>query len=109
MTKTQTILQGQGEVLLKGLGITASSEPQQQKIIDALIEHLHQLVVETVIVNLPEDRVDEFEAALEKPDELYDTVMKLTAQIPNIDEKIEKAIENELEIIAAAKHQLDAK
>ena len=108
MTKVQTILQGNAKTLLEGLGITAASEEERAKIVEALISHLDQVIIETIIVNLPEDKADEFEAALEaEPDKLYDTVIRLTAQIPYIDERLERAIDRELETIASAKQYLD--
>lgn len=101
MTKTQSILSRDSEAILGELGIKNLNDKDAAEVLDALLDHFHKVIIETVILNLSEREIEKFKSALLGKN-LEEEIMAITAGIPGLAQKIEAAVENEITILRAA-------
>jgi hypothetical protein len=109
LTKTQQILSNDVDALFVELGLTSLSEEEKLDSMEDLIEHFNQIIIETVIINLNDNQLKEFRAAMDEEDEysVQEKIIDITSRVPGLAEKIEQAVEHELTVLKAAKLVLD--
>ncbi|MBI4087721.1 MAG: hypothetical protein HY434_02745 [Candidatus Liptonbacteria bacterium] len=103
MTKTNLIFSRDTEFLLKELGIGDLPDKDKKEVLDALFDHFNKVIIETAILNLDDEGVKKFKAAL-RGRHAEDEIASLCAGVPGLAEKIEEAVENEFQLIKAAKN-----
>jgi len=79
---------------------------QQREIVEMVDSHLQKVILETVISELDGKQFKEFEKSLEDSATMEDQVALLAADIPDLQHKIEAAVEREIEIIKAARKNI---
>ncbi|KKS82657.1 MAG: hypothetical protein UV58_C0007G0006 [Candidatus Wolfebacteria bacterium GW2011_GWC1_43_10] len=102
MAKTQIILDKNPEIILEELGIKNLSPEEEKEVINTVLEHFNKVIIETVILNLDDNQVDRFKAALER-NNFEEEITKITAAVPGLADKIEKAVEDEFALLKKAK------
>jgi len=107
MNKTKSILEKDGQAILGAIGAKDLPEKDKSEVVDAVLDHMNKVVIETVILNLDEKQVEEFGAAVKKRD-FEEEVTRICAQIPGLAQKIESAIEREFLVLRAAKEKMGA-
>lgn len=105
MKKTDLIFSSDAEALFRELGLKDLSEKDKKELLDALLDHFNKVIIETAILNLDEEGVRKFRSALGSR-RLEEEVASLCASIPGLADKIEEAVENEFQIIKAAKEKV---
>jgi len=89
-----------------GIQVEGMSMLQQREIVEMVDSHLQKVILETVISELDGKQFKEFEKSLEDSATMEDQVALLAADIPDLQHKIEAAVEREIEIIKAARKNI---
>src|SRR5437763_990957 len=89
--------------LLQTLGLNNLSEADKGEVSARLGEHFNQLIIDTVICSLPDDRVEEFERILNlPPEEQGDKIANICSAIPGLWDRLQSAVDLEVESLKIA-------
>ncbi|MDO8537013.1 MAG: hypothetical protein Q7R94_02090 [bacterium] len=102
MTKTQSILDRDSEIILGELGLGNMPEKDRGEVIEALLDHFNKVIIETAVSSLNDKNLEEFKAALGSSD-FEEKIVAIMARVPGLAEKIEEAVNNEFLVLRAAK------
>jgi len=73
----------------------------------ALVDHFNKVIIETMILNLSDDQLKEFEKVVkENPQELEQKVAEMAANVPGLMGEIEKAVQEEILALKLAKESI---
>ena len=100
--KTELIFSADAEALFKELGLTDLREEEKKEVLVVLLDHFNKVILESTILNLYAEDVEKFRSAL-KSNKLEEEITSLSASVPGLAGKIEEAVENEFQVIKAAK------
>lgn len=96
------------DVLLKELGIGDMPEEDKEEVLSTLMAYMQNVIFETVVSNLSDEQLREFKESVDKqPEDLEEKIMKITANVPGLSEKIEQAVASELASFKAARAHLN--
>lgn len=98
MNKTQDILKKNSEVILEELGIKNLSPEDKTEVLKKLESHFNDVIIEAVVSSLNDRQIEEFRSALGK-ENFEEEITKITASVPGLAEKIEKAVESEFAVL----------
>lgn len=105
MAKT-LLLQNLNQIL-NDLNVKGLDDREKQEVANQLIEHFNRLIMETIVANLNDQQIAEFNQALdESDDKMQEKITAITAQVPGLAKKIETAVENEVALLKAAKQKV---
>lgn len=94
------------ETLLNELGFGQASAQEKQEMLDQLTEHFGKVVIEAVISGLNERQLRDFKEALDDREHLEERITAITAQVPGLKERIERAVADEIATIKAGRAAL---
>ena len=90
------------------IGVGEMPEADKEEATVELVNHFSNVIMETILTNLNEQQVSEFKAALELESAARDEkIAEITSLVPDLSDKIEEAVQRELEVIKAARAELN--
>ncbi|MFA6136361.1 MAG: hypothetical protein WC705_03350 [Candidatus Paceibacterota bacterium] len=102
MNKTQDVLDKNSKIIIEELGIKGLSPEDEKETVDAVLDHFNKIIIETVILSLNEEQVAQFKTALGQSN-FEEEITKITAQVPGLADKIERAVNDEFILLKKAK------
>ncbi len=96
--------------VLSELNLNGLSEDERFEVMANLMDHFNGIIIQTVMANLNDEQLAEFNAILEKDEseEREEEIAQLVARIPGVDMKIEEALQNEIDTLKASKAIIDS-
>ena len=108
MDALQKLLGPDFDTVLAELGIMNVPEADREEVVTGLVNHFSDIMMETVVVNLNNEQLDEFKAALAlEPDARDEKIAQITALVPGLAQKIESSVMDEIAVLKAARAQLN--
>jgi len=98
MNKTQDILEKNSKVILEELGVKNLSPEEEKEVLGAVMDHFYKVILEEVILSLSDEQIEKFKASLGK-ENFEEEITKITASVPGLADKIERAVENEFAVL----------
>lgn len=89
----------QEQFIISELGLTSLPLEEQQEITTAIRSHMQDVLIETTILNLADDDVIKLKSELNSPEFSEDAIMRITAGVPNLREKMQTALTTEWDVI----------
>lgn len=90
------------------IGVGDMPEADREEATVELVNHFSNVIMETIITSLNETQVEEFKQALTlDPEKRDEKITELTSLVPDLSDKIEEAVQRELEVIKAARAELN--
>ena len=93
------------DAVLSALGAENLSETEKASIMEQMLGHFSNIIIDTAVAELNDEQIKEFQTALGQPD-AEEAIAKITAQVPGLYQKIESAVEQEFLSLRAAKNNL---
>jgi hypothetical protein len=87
----------QNEAMKKALGIEHMPEAEQKEILGKVNKRLESVVLDVIVANLSDEEAKTMREALASGVNIEDEVATITAAVPSLAEKIEKAVQDEIE------------
>lgn len=110
MKLTQTLYNQDLDALLSEIGVKGLLEPEKSEVAAKMLEHFDRLILETVVDNLSDEQIAEFNQALDLVSpQMEQKIIAITSRVPGLAQKIESAVQQEIIVLKGAKSQLDAK
>lgn len=110
MNLTQKVFKQDIDALLNEIGVKDLPESEKAEVIAKMLEHFDKLILETVVENLSDEQIGEFNQALDLASPgMEQEIIAITARVPGLAQKIEAAVRQEIIVLKSAKSQLDAK
>ncbi len=97
----------EAENLLEFLGLDHLPEEQKVQVLDGLMSHLSEIIIENLSDNLSEEQAEDLQRALSKnPTQAQQRIQEISSRIPGLYFRIQVAIRDELEILKASYEQV---
>lgn len=98
----EKFLEQRKDEFLKDFGVNFEnlSENDKDEIVSNMMDHLHKVIIETVIVNLSPEQLAELKQVIDLDGpEMEEKIGELTSVVPGLAEKIESAVSHELTVL----------
>lgn len=99
------ILNSDADAVLSALGAENLPEAEKAAIMEQMLGHFSNIILDTAAAELNDEQIKEFQAALGRPG-AEEAIAKITAHVPGLYQKIESAVEQEFFALRAAKNNL---
>jgi hypothetical protein len=98
----EKFLEQRKDEFLKDFGVNFEnlSDNDKDEIVSSMMEHLHKVIIETVIVNLSSEQLGELKNIIDLDGpEMESKIGELTSVVTGLAEKIESAVNHELNVL----------
>ncbi len=101
MDQNQNNLIPSSEELLAYFDLKDLPEDQKEQVVQGMMQHFSDIMVETMISSLTDAQAAELDQAMADPASAMDKVQDIASRVPGLHAKIQAAIARELEVLKA--------
>lgn len=94
------------DYIIEELGLENIPEEQKAQITESIRSHMEDVIIDTTLDNLSPDQIENMKKELSKDDFDENTVMRISAGIPLLQEKIQTALNAEWDLIKISYHKI---
>lgn len=96
------------EEILQFLGLDNISEEEKRQVLEGIMDHFSEVIIDTLTDNLNEAQAADLEKTMtEDPEKAQGMVTELASRVPGLHGKIQLAVKQELDVLKSGYDQIN--